>query len=356
MNLSVSVDKMKVERLNGGRPILRAVRYHDWENEVVFNPACVFLEDRDSIARVSESLSLPEPVAGKLEELKGICIVIYRAQGRPAKAEDYRRSRFGIAIFTPTLNLIYRHPAPIMTPEFDYEDLGVEDPRITRIDNKFVMLYAGYSSHRALDDSESTSNKINICIAFSDDLVKWEKKGPLKGKLNEIDNKNAALFPEKLNGSYCILHRPMEGRDPMTVHLAHSETLTGDWVDDGMLMSATEVPKFRKSWIGAGAPPLPIGNNEYLAIYHTGHFNPDGTREYDLGLCKLKCDGEPEVTERVEFFMRPEIGSETVGNKSLGVNNVLFICGAYVFQDHLYFPYAGADTLILAARIKLTTQ
>jgi beta-1,2-mannobiose phosphorylase / 1,2-beta-oligomannan phosphorylase len=352
----ISVDRLTVERLNGGRPILQAVPDHEWENEVVFNPACVFLQDRERIDLVARELSLAESLKRKLAEFRGICVLIYRAQGRLTESEDYRHSRFGIALLTPTLDLIYRHPVPIMMPENDFEDLGVEDPRIIRIDDKFVMLYAGYSSHRVSLNSESTRNKIGICIALSEDLVHWEKKGPLKGKLNEIDNKNAVLFPEKLNGAYYILHRPMEGGDPMTVHVAHSQAIDGDWVDDGNLMAAIEQPVYTKSWIGAGSPPLTLRRNEFLALYHTGHFKTDGTREYDLGLCKLKFDGKMTVSERSEFFMKPESEAETIGNKLLGVNNVLFVCGAYIFDDHLYFPYAGADSVILAARIKLRAE
>lgn len=355
MEYHISLDRLKAERLNGGRPILKAVPGHEWENEVVFNPACVFVEDKEVIDRVALGLDLPEPVRQKLDETKGICVLIYRAQGTPTGSEDYRHSRLGIALLTPTLELIYRHPDPIMKPEEDFEDLGIEDPRITRIEDKFVMLYAGYSSHGASKDGRP-GNKIGICIAISGDLVHWDKKGPLQGKFNEIDNKNAVLFPEKLNGEYHILHRPMEGTDPMTVHVAHSSTITGEWASDGKLMAANEDPAFSKSWIGGGAPPLKIAKNEYIALYHTGHFKPDGTREYDIGICKMKFDGRIVTTERVEFFMRPESEEETAGNKSLGVNNVLFICGAYLLEEYIYFPYAGADSVVLAGRIKLGSK
>lgn len=355
MEYNISLDRLRSERLNGGRPILKAVSGHQWENQVVFNPACVFVGEKEVIDKVARELDVAARVRRKLDELGEICVLIYRAQGTPAAAEDYRHSRLGIAILSPSLELIYRHPVPIMMPENNFEDLGIEDPRITRIEDKFVMLYAGYSSHRA-SQNRRPGNKIGICIAFSDDLVHWDKRGPMQGKFNEIDNKNAVLFPEKLNGKYYILHRPMEGTDPMTVHVAHSSTLTGEWMSDGKLMAANEDPAFSKSWIGGGAPPLKIGNNEYIALYHTGHFRPDRTREYDIGISRMKFDGRMAVTERVEYFMRPESEDETAGNKSLGVNNVLFVCGAYLLKDYIYFPYAGADSVVLAGRINLKAK
>lgn len=347
----LSRNNLSVERLNNGHPILSAIKEHAWENEVVFNPACVLLEEKSAIEGLVQALSLAPTLENRIKNYGGVCVLIYRAQGTATKTEDYRRSRLGIALLTPTLELIYRHPQPVLTPEEEYEDLGVEDPRITKIDGKYVMFYTGYSSHGKLKEDRSNSNKINICIAYSDNLVNWEKKGPLKGELNEIDNKNAVLFPDKIGGAYYLLHRPMGGKDPMTVHFAHSDSILGEWRDDGMIMDIYDDPKFTKSWIGAGAPPLAIGENEYLALYHTGHFKRDDSREYDLGLCRLKFDGKLKVHERIEPLMTPQTDAETIGNRSLGVNNVLFACGAYFFGNHLYFPYAGADSVILAARM-----
>ncbi len=353
MRKDISLTNLAVERLNNGQPILTAVRDHAWENEVVFNPACVLLEDRFAIEAVTHALLLPNSLEIKLENYDRVCALIYRAQGEATGSEDYRHSRLGIALLTPTLELVYRHALPIINPDEDFDDLGVEDPRITRIDGKYVMFYTGYSSHGKSQGGLTQGNSINICIALSDDLVNWEKKGKLKGALNEIDNKNAMLFPEKIGGAYRMFHRPMEGIDAMTVHTAHSDSILGEWTDDGLLMSVDEDARFTKSWIGGGAPPLSIGENEYLALYHTGHFKPDGTREYNLGVCKIEFAGRPKVIERIEPFMIPQSSAETVGNESLGVNNVLFVCGAYFLQDYLYFPYAGADSVILAARTKL---
>ena len=350
---SISLGKLSPERLNNAQPILTPVGDHAWENEVVFNPACFLLEDTKSIQRTAAALALREPDRRNVEEHDAVCVLVYRAQGKETEAEDFRHSRFGIAILTPTLELIYRHPEPIMVPEKEFEDLGVEDARITKIDGRYVMLYAGYSSHPPAGTRHSGENKISICIAFSDDLVHWEKKGPLEGELNEIDNKNGALFPSKIGGSYRILHRPMEGAEPMTVHTAHADSLLGEWTDDGSLMSANDDANFTRSWIGAGGPPLALGENKYISLYHTGHYKPDGTREYDLGLCTIEFRDKPKVIERIERFMVPETVHETVGNRSLGVNNVLFVCAGYLYRDSLYFPYAGADSVVLAARIKL---
>ncbi|HEY9165526.1 MAG TPA: glycosidase [Candidatus Kryptonia bacterium] len=353
MNDRVLPEVLNVERLHDSKPILSAVREHPWESEVVFNPACFLLNEKSDISRLLENLSLPKHLLENLKNSKAICVLIYRAQGITTEAEDFRRSRLGLALLTPELELLYRHLAPIVTPENDYEDLGVEDPRIIRIKNRFFMLYTGYSSKATGEHGSTHANKINICLAVSDDLVSWKKFGVLKGKLNEIDNKNAVFFSKKVGSKYQMLHRPMEGKDPMSIHIAHSARIFGEWTDDGVALRADEAARFSKSWIGAGAPPLQISNNKFLMLYHTGHYKINGAREYDLGLCVFSLDGGFQVLEKVEPLMIPETSAETEGNVSLGVNNVLFVCGSYFYGGYLYFPYAGADSVILGARIKM---
>jgi hypothetical protein len=59
------------------------------------------------------------------------------------------------------------------------------------------------------------------------------------------------------------------------------------------------------------------------------------------------------VVKRDEPLIRPTTVPETVGDAELGVNNVVFICGAYFHDGFLWLPYAGADSLVLAGRIPL---
>jgi len=47
----------------------------------------------------------------------------------------------------------------------------------------------------------------------------------------------------------------------------------------------------------------------------------------------------------------PKVRPETNGEADLGVNNVVFICGAYLHDGDLYFPYAGADSVVLGGKI-----
>ena len=58
------------------------------------------------------------------------------------------------------------------------------------------------------------------------------------------------------------------------------------------------------------------------------------------------------VVSRIEPLMRPSAAAEQVGDRELGVDNVLFTCANYRWKDDLIIPYAGADSRLFGARIR----
>ncbi len=343
-----------VERLNGGNPILERVESHPWENKVTFNPACALVDNKDELASLVPSLPLSDEVKRTLSEQSALCFLLYRAQGKKTAEYDFTRSSIGLAVLTPELRLLARHTEPVLLPDADYDNLGVEDGRITKVGDRYVMMYCGYGASQP-------NNKIRIALASTKNFVHWEKHGLLKGEFNTIDNKNAMLFEDTINGKCVMLHRPMQGKDAMSVHWAEADDVFGEWKSRGVLMQPIPNSAFSDTWIGGGAPPLKLHDGRYLIIYHIGNRKADTTREYDLGIAIARgtpYGGDPSkaefIVKRDEPLLRPKIVSETNGDTDLGVNNVVFICGAYFYRGDLCFPYAGADSVVLGGRISRT--
>ena len=334
----------RVERLHGGQPLIEKVETHPWENKVTFNPACVLVEDQVMKRAVVHALPVDETTRNRLLGEAALVMLLYRAQGRRTPEKDHTRSVLGLAVCSPDLRVLARLDQPVMIPEGEYEDLGVEDPRIMRVGDQFVMIYTGYASGRE-------RNRVRILIATSEDAVHWKKHGPLRGTFNTVDNKNGMLFEPATGKNLLMLHRPMEGANAMRVHWAESGDLFGEWKDRGLFMDWRPNPQFKDVWVGGGAPPMLLSDGRYLILYHIGNRDAVGKREYDLGIAL--CDpGRPDpILRRTEPLLRPTTPQETIGDADLGVNNVVFVSGAYFWQGDLYFPYQGADTCILGARI-----
>ena len=326
---------------------------------MTFNAAVVRLtrsDESDTVARLLRAIN--QPTASRQE----LVAVLYR--GRPRTDPGYlmTRSHVGLALFNHDLDLVHRFPEPLLSPDPDPaapDYLGVEDPRVTRIDDKFVMVYCGCG--QAGDTWRAT-----LCMAESSDLLNWRKCGPLdlryRGVLEapaaHVNNKDGVLFPGRTDGWHHLLHRPMGGPlSEWSIHLARSRSLAGPWEDLGPILGARPEPGWSDTWTGAGAVPLPLGGGRYLEIYHSGHLAADGSRLYTLGaavldLGRLRADDPAAVVEsRLDHFMKPQTRWEIEGPYPDSVGNVLFTCGAYARGGEIRIIYGGGDTYVLAADV-----
>ncbi len=347
-----------VERLHGGAPILQP-RGDGWESGVTFNTAAFYLERsaaNDPI--ITQLLGEKNPEAPELRD--GVVALHYRARPKTDPGFRWNRSFVGLALFTPTLQLLKRYAEPVITPgnqpdEPDY--LGVEDPRITRLGDTFYAVYCGVSG-----TAEEGGWKAANCLASSRDLLHWTKHGALQGDINLANNKDGVLFPDPIQGRYVLLHRPMVGNSSdFSICLAVSDSPTGVWKDCGAVLASRPDPLCRESWVGAGSVPIPLGGLRYLVIYHTGNELCSGGREYDLDAAIFNfeqfspSDPTALVEKRLDRLMVPETEYERAAPFSDSVANVLFTCGTYEYNGDIYIVYGGGDTYIMAAKVNRQT-
>lgn len=338
-----------VERLNGGLPYLEPVSDHDWESGVVLNPAAQLVTDPVAMDRIMDAWMLPSDKKTQLRDIGGLVAMIYRAQGRFDAAKGCSPSSAGFCILTPDLQVVWRNPEPVIRPDADYHRLGVEDARCTEVDGVFHLYYTGYGG-----DLQAQTNRVRICHATTTDFKEWQLNGPIDASFNRIDNKNALLLPGKVHGRHILFHRPMEGADPKCMHYASAPSPVGPWTDHGRFMASFRYEEFVESWIGAGGPPIPLGENRYLVIYHQGHYDANRNREYDLSATIIRFDEQMrvDVGRRIEPLIRPS-ENERTGHSELGVDNVVFTCANHLWGGDVIIPYAGADSKIFGARIPL---
>jgi predicted GH43/DUF377 family glycosyl hydrolase len=340
-----------VNRLNGGAPIIRPAA-NDWENGVTFNAAVIHLTQSNESVAMSGTLQGLADLVGPLPQ--EIAAVLYRGRPRHDPGYPMTRSRIGLALFDSEMQLLHRFGEPLLSPEPQTtapDFLGVEDPRITCIDGKFVMIYCGCGI-------DGDTWRASLCAAESCDLLHWQKTGPIDLGLSDVNNKDGALFPDRLDGWYYLLHRPMIG--PMSdwsIHLARRRSLEDRWEDLGPILRANPEVGWAHTWVGAGAVPLPLGGGRYLEIYHSGHLAADGARMYTLGaavldLSRANTAVPARVLEsRLDHFMVPQTPWEIQGPYPDSVGNVIFTCGAYERDGNIRIIYGGGDTYVMAADV-----
>ncbi|MFW6120748.1 MAG: glycosidase [Petrotogales bacterium] len=272
-------------------PLLSPIPYHHWESKYVFNCAVV--------------------------KKDGLFNMLYRAQG-----EDMV-SRIGYAISEDGVNF-NRMEKPVFSPSSQEELFGVEDPRITKIDNKYYMTYTAYSPQG-----------VRISLSSTDDFIRWERLGVV---IPDIDNKDAALFPEKINGKYVMFHRI----EP-DMYLAYSEDLI-HW-DNFVSIASPRKDRWDNLKIGIAAPPIKLEKG-WLVLYHGVEDKPKPV--YRLGFMLLDKYDPARVIKRTQYpVLDPEKNWEIFG----GVPNVVFADAMVEHQEKYYIYYGAADNHIALATI-----
>lgn len=249
---------------------------------------------------------------------------------------DTGRSILGIARSDDGFKFI-PDPEPFMVPaasgEFkDYEEYGVEDPRVTFIDNEFIITYSAYSRYG-----------VRIGLAKTKDFKSIERYS----LITEADYRNVVIFPEKVNGLYVRMDRPHSEICPWSIWISYSPDLRY-WGDSKLIMMP-EKYHWDEMKIGPGAPPIKTPKG-WLNIYHGVFPTMDGC-VYRLGVAlhDLK-DPAKIIGVGNRWILQPEEVYEITGY----VHNVVFTCGALEEGDGtLKLYWGGADKVMCVGTTKI---
>jgi predicted GH43/DUF377 family glycosyl hydrolase len=311
----------------------------EFENKAVLNPACI--------------------------QIDGVTHMFYRA------VNNDNISSIGYCQLIDN-KIIDRFKKPILIPEYDYEKMGVEDPRVTFLEGIYYLFYTAFDGQNA-----------RIAYATSSDLINFVKKGlispnityneagkifqrkHLKEKyfiselyleikfkdLNFLWEKDALLFPKKVNNQFALVHRIRP--DMQVMYFQNFSDLTNDYWKTYLNKLGKYIllePKFQfeNKYIGGGCPPIETKDG-WLIIYH-------GVEETSLGKIYHACAALLDLKNPLKVIGRlkkPLFSPKTVWEKNGVVNNVVFPTGAVVKNERLHIYYGAADKLIAAKSLNL---
>lgn len=290
---------------------------------------------------------------------------------------------------------IERYDKPIISPTKNYEKEGIEDPRITKIKNVYYLLYTAFDGKDA-----------RIAYAISKNLKDWKKMGIIspnisvskarqlvkikkyrdKWRHQEISgsrvclwDKDAVLFPEKINGYFVMLHRFLP--DVQIVKFKKFSELKKNKFWENYVANLSEdedkISLYRRyDWeekhIGAGATPIKTKHgwlliyhgvelqtksvvlNVYSRIYHEieSFFHKLRNKRkpliYHAGVALLDLKNpETEITRLKDPLFSPEYNWEKEGD----IRGVVFPEGAVLDGDKLKIYYGCSDSRIGLAEL-----
>lgn len=223
---------------------------------------------------------------------------------------------------------------PALAPGTAYESFGIEDPRITEIDGTFLINYTAVSPAG-----------IATALASTSTFRAFERRGIIFAP----PNRDVTIFPERIDGRYVALHRPMpEWLGRPSIWIASSPDLV-HW-GDHHLLAGPRPGMWDDLKIGGGAVPFRVrarGQDAWLAVYHGVTKQP---LTYSLGALLLDARDPRRVLGRSRTpILAPEADYERNGF----FGNVVFTCGLVAHDDVVRIYYGAADGVTAVADLSL---
>jgi len=284
-------------------------------------------------------------------------------------------STIGYCRFDGPLTLAERNESPLLTPHFEYESHGIEDPRIVKIDDLYYLTYTAYDGVNA-----------SGALATSTDLKHFERHGiivsqitfdefrriaqcnaPLNQKYerfhlhkNIINNpekkmllwdKNVIFFPRRINNKLYFLHRIRPDIQIVSVNSLHE--INKEFWENYYLHFDKHIvlcPKYshEASYIGGGCPPIETEHG-WLLIYHGVQDTPKGHVYSACAALLDLADPGKEISRLPHALFSPDLKWELYGV----IDYVVFPTGTAIFDDTLYIYYGAADKRIACASMSL---
>ena len=325
---------MKLKKFDGN-PILKPNPDNGWEDFAVLNPAVIYDE--------------------KMQKF----VMLYRAVG-----DEYQhRIRFGLATSRDGYNFQRCSNVPVMDArDNDPDEAGLEDARAVNIDGRYYITYASrpfwagrywltreerikqgviYHTH---PDSAPTYLKENLTVsylAYTDDWKTYKRLGKITD--TRYDDRDVIIFPERINGMFVKLSRPVREHGPRAMWISFSDTIM-EWGEPQVLYIGEEW--WEKGRLGGSCPPIRTKDG-WLLVYH-------GVDEeemiYRTGFMLLDLNDPTKILAKTKnFVMEPEYDYETKGI----YNGCVFPTGIVEREGLLYIYYGSADKYVSLATVPL---
>ncbi|HCA71994.1 MAG TPA: glycosidase [Ruminococcaceae bacterium] len=211
---------------------------------------------------------------------------------------------------------------PMLLPEGEEESWGMEDPRITQIGDSYYINYTAVSPQGPA-----------TALIRTQDFQNFERLGVIFAP----ENKDVVIFPQKINGLYYALNRPVSFEFGMpAMWICESPDLI-HWGRQRKFFAGAPTG-WDSDRVGGGAVPL-LTEKGWIEFYHAA----DAENRYCLGAMLLDRDCPGKILARTkEPLLEPEAEYEKNGF----FGNTVFTCGCIQIENRIILYYGAADNKI----------
>jgi predicted GH43/DUF377 family glycosyl hydrolase len=212
----------------------------------------------------------------------------------------------------------------------EMEAYGIEDCRVTEINDMFYLTYTMVSSFG-----------MGVGLIQTRDWKRFDRKG----MIFPPHNKDCAIFEEKIKDRFYALHSPVSA-GPGGTYIWLAESPDSIHWGNHRCVATTRKDMWDSAQIGAGCSPIQTPQG-WLVIYH----GADDQDRFCLGALLLDIKDPSRVIARSNApLMEPTESYELTGFSG----NVIFTNGHLVVGNKLLLYYGASDEVICGAELSIT--
>ena len=293
-------------------PILSPNPANSWESFAVFNGTIIHTNDK--------------------------YFLFYRAMGEEVdyQGRKMRLSTIGLAKSPDGVNFNSRKQ--FLKPEMKWELFGLEDPRVTKIDNLYFLFYT------ALSDFPPNYTSIKVAVAVSYDLETISERH----LVTPFNAKAMTLFPEKIDDFYTTLLTVNTDRPPSVIGLAQFKELKTLWDEkfwkewyESLDDHTINIRRVNSDQTEIGAPPVKTKNGWLLVHSYIKHYlSQNVPKEFRIEAVLLDNSNPQKIVGRIET---PLLNAEMDYERNGQTKDIVFPSGAVIENEKLKVYYGGAD-------------
>lgn len=304
-------------------PILLPNKLNRWESYAVFNGTIIKNDSR--------------------------YLLLYRAMGEETEI-DTKKMRLSVIGKAESDNgYDFKNRKILIYPELEWEKYGCEDPRVTKIDDRYLLFYT------ALAKYPPDFNSIRVGVALSRDLESVQQKY----LVTPFNAKAMTMFPEKINNLYTVILTVNTDNPPTYVAFAQFEKLEtlwdmnfwNEWYKD-LDRYKISLKRVDSDGVEVGAPPIKTKYGWLIVYSYIKHyFSSRIKREFRIESLLLDQNNPQKIVGRIN---QPQLVPQEAYEKSGIISDVVFPSGALIDGQKIKIYYGGADTVCAVAEADLS--
>lgn len=307
-------------------PIVAPNKAREWESLVTTNPAAYYDEERQKF------------------------ILLYRAAGNDTE----HKINLALAESDDGFHFERVSEKPLFdVKEGDWDCGSIEDPRLIKMGGYYFITYATVPLHPGQYWTKPNHSRITgdffpeeapwilrkndtrTGLAITKDFKTIYRPGYLTDAT--IDDRDVIIFPERVNGKFVVLHRPMAwvGEEYGTEHPAMWISFCDDLLEHHKMQLLAKAEYEWEDKIGGSAPPIKTEDGWFVLYHAVGK-----DKKYRVGAMLLDLEDPTKILCRTkEPILEPDQDYECEGF----YKGICFPCGNVLKDGVLYVYYGGAD-------------